>query len=190
MTPVEKSRNILSKRNTFTRTAVLVGIAILVNVFLVYVVRVFYHEPSFTDFCPEERVVKQASNQESCLASGGQWNENGLTGAFSGYSEKAAVSDFCDEQFTCSRSFTDATSLYNRNSFVIFVIVGAALLLCSPFVRDAKTVSSALSLGGVIALIFGSMRYWSDMDDRLRVVTSGVALLALLIISWKRFKDE
>jgi hypothetical protein len=41
----------------------------------------------------------------------------------------------------------------------------------------------------VLALIIGSIRYWSDMDDILRVALLGIALGSLLGIAWKKFRD-
>ena len=176
------------KHSALVRIAVLVGIAFLLNVFLAYLVRVFYHEPMQEDFCKEEQVVALIPNSESCLAVGGQWNESNPVEAIP--PGKGLVSGYCNAQYTCFKNFESAYSLYNRNLFIVFVIAGVALLLGSTFLTGAKTVSSGLSLGGVIALIVGSIRYWSDMDDRLRVVVSGVALLTLLVIAWKRFRDE
>lgn len=185
----EKKSPIISVGSVaFVRVAVVIGIAILINVFLAYLVRVFYLEPTYTDFCPESQVVKPVPDQESCLSIGGQWNEPGASGPV--MSGKGSDSAYCNAQFTCSKDFEKANSLYNRNLFIVFVAVGAVLLFGSPFLAAARTVSSGLSLGGVIALIFGSLRYWSDMDDRLRVFVSGMALVALLAIAWRRFKDE
>ncbi len=184
----KKSPGVSSGSAALVRVAVVIGIAILINVFLAYLVRVFYLEPTYTDFCPESQVVKPVPDQEACLSIGGQWNESGTSGPV--LEGRGSGSAYCNEQFTCSKDFEKANSLYNRNLFIVFVIAGAALLFGSPFLAAARTVSSGLSLGGVIALIFGSLRYWSDMDDRLRVVVSGAALLALLAIAWRRFKDE
>jgi len=175
-------------RGGFVRTATIIGIAVLANVFLAYLVRVFYHAPEPEDFCPERRVVEQLTDRTACLDSGGQWNELDPAEAVSaGF--PTGISGYCDERFTCQREFESALDLYNRNLFVVFIVVGALLLFGSAFLSGVGAISSGLSLGGVIALIFGSMRYWSAMDDRLRVAVSGIALAALIVIAWKKFKD-
>ncbi len=176
------------RQDGLVRVAMIIGIAILLNVFLAYLVRVFYHAPEFTDFCPEKPVVEQLTDRSACLGAGGQWNELDPAEAVSaGF--PAGISGYCDERFACSKDFESATALYNRNLFVVFIVAGAMLLLGSPFLSGVGAISSGLSLGGVIALIFGSMRYWSAMDDRLRVAVSGIALIALIVIAWKKFKD-
>jgi len=183
----EENGKVAPGRNALVRVTVLIGIAILVNVFLAYLVRVFYHEPAYTDFCPESQVVESLPDRGSCLSVGGQWNEPDSSQQVP--YEKRMVG-YCNAQFTCSKDFQSAEALYSRNLFVVFVVAGVLLLLGSAFLTGSKTMSSGLSLGGVFALIFGALRYWSDMDDRLRVVVSGIALFALLAIAWKRFRDE
>lgn len=175
------------ERNAFVRVAVIVGIAVLINVFVAYFVRVFYSVPEYEVFCPEVSVVEPIIDRETCLSSGGQWTEADPSEPIAVGGGK--VSGYCDEQFSCRKEYKQAEDRYGRDLFIVFVAVGAALLLGSPFLTGSKTVSSGLSLGGVIALIFGSLRYWSAMDDRLRVIVSGVALVALLVIAWKRFKE-
>jgi hypothetical protein len=174
--------------SAFIRIAIVIGIAVLVNIFLAYLVRAFYVEPIYTDFCPETPVVKPIIDQDSCLSIGGQWNESRIPESVS--TVKGSDYAYCNEQFTCSKNFERENSLYNRNLFGVFIIVSVVLLLGSPFLSGVRTVSSGLSLGGVMGLIFGSVRYWSDMDDWLRVIVSGVSLVSLLIIAWNRFKDE
>ncbi len=175
------------KGSPLVRAAVIVGIAILINVFLAYLVRVFYLEPEYADFCKESNVVTQSVDREACLSVGGQWTEPEM-GAMSS-DGKERLFGYCNEQFTCQKEYERSESLYNRNLFVVFIVAGVALLLGSSFLTGAKVVSSALSFGGVLAIVFVSLRYWSDMDDRLRVVVSGVALAALIVIAWKRFKE-
>ena len=79
--------------------------------------------------------------------------------------------------------------VYNRNVFVVFVVAGILLLIGSVYLAGAEAVSLGLSFGGVLSLVIGSMRYWSDMNDILRVIILGVALVGLIYVAWKKFKD-
>lgn len=188
MTSAGNSAVPAKRPNALVRVTVVIGIAILLNVFLAYLVRVFSLEPTFTDFCPEKQVIEPLADQDSCVAAGGQWTAPDRSQPVP-YGKEAIVGS-CNEQFTCSKDFRTADALYARNLFIVFVIVGVLLLLGGTVLSGSRTVSSGLSLGGVFALLFGSLRYWSDMDDRLRVVVSGIALLSLLVIAWRRFRDE
>jgi hypothetical protein len=98
-------------------------------------------------------------------------------------------SGYCNQEFTCQQKFEDANKVYNRNVFIVFTVVGIAALAASVFAGAAEAVALGLSFGGVLSLIIGSVRYWSDMEDILRVVILGVALAALIWTAYKKFKD-
>jgi hypothetical protein len=170
------------KRSNIIKWGLILGIAIIVNLFLVYAVRVLYEEPQFTDFCPEKQVNEAITTAENCVAVGGQWNANVP-------SDKTVPAGYCDENFTCQKGYEVVNKVHTRNVFIIFVIAGIVLLIASVFVRGSEAVSLGLSFGGVLALIVGSLSYWSDMNDVLRVVILGLALATLLTIAWKQFRD-
>src|SRR6185369_7009050 len=174
-----------NKKSSFIKWALILSIAIVINLFVTYVVQVLYPMPDFTKFCPEKQVNRVIDTEEQCVSVGGQWNENDMKG-----SPTAPQPDgFCDATFTCQKQFTESTSMYNRNVFVVFIVAGIALLLGSVFLSGAEAVSLGLSFGGVLALIVGSVRYWSDMNDFLRVILLGIALAGLIYVAWKKFHD-
>jgi hypothetical protein len=72
---------------------------------------------------------------------------------------------------------------------VALVILGVLSLITGFFIRKSAAVSLGLSLGGVLALVVGSVRYWSDMNDYLRVAVLAVALVILVVIGVKKVKD-
>ena len=96
---------------------------------------------------------------------------------------------YCDVNYTCSKQYEDVMKVYNRNVFVVFVIAGIVLLIGSVYLAGVEVISLGLAFGGVLALIIGSTRYWSAMDDILRVIILGVALVGLFFVAWKKFKD-
>ena len=183
----KETKNFSASGATAIKWGIILGIVILANVFLTYLVRVIYHEPEFEDFCVEEQVVEPITNREACLSAGGQWHEPDPSEPIPAGMENRV--GYCDEHYTCSEEYDDARALYNRNLFLIFTVVGAILLLVSTQLSGVSVVSTGISLAGVLALIIGSVRYWSDMDDLLRVGVSGVALVALIALAWKKFKD-
>ncbi len=179
----------VKKRSAVIKWALVFGIAIVINLFLTYLVRVVHHEPMFEDFCPAKQVNEAIETKEACLSVGGQWNENVEMKYPGQMTVVPQPAGYCDVNFTCQKAFEDMSAVYNRNVFIVFVIAGIALLAGSVFLSAVETVSLALSFGGVLALIIGSMRYWSDMDDILRVIVLGIALIALIGIAYKKFRD-
>ena len=99
------------------------------------------------------------------------------------------VSSYCNATYTCQKQYEEAMKIYNRNVFVIFVIAGILLLAGSVWRPLAGVISLAFSFGGVLAFLIGATRYWSDMDDVLRVLILGAALASLISLVWKKFKE-
>jgi small-conductance mechanosensitive channel len=179
------------KKSSIIKWALIIGIAIVVNLFLVYLVDAIYNEPLYTDFCPERQVNRAIESEAACLEVGGQWNENVVK-------EKVSIPEqqympvppgYCNENYTCGKQYEDVLKVYNRNVFVVFIVAGILLLIGSAYLGGTETVALGLAFGGVIALIIGSARYWSDMNDILRVVILGVALVCLIYVAWKKFQD-
>ena len=182
------------KQSAVLKWTLVFAIAIILNLFWTYATRVVYHEPEYETFCPQSQVIDLIETKEACLEVGGQWNANiGMKEPMAVSPENTAkptgyAQGYCDQTFTCNKNFQDATELYNRNFFIIFVIVGIASLILSVFLIGSEVVSLGLSFGGVLSLIIGSMSYWSNMNDMLRVVILGLALASLIWLAYKKFQ--
>jgi len=170
------------KQSVLVRYAVLGGIVILTNLFAVYALQVVYPEPTYDTFCKVEQVKKSFANEEECVSNGGQWNASTGQG-------DALQTAYCNADFTCSQEHQKAYSLYSRNVFIVFVAFGLFLLIGSLFVSGSTLIASSLSFAGTLALIIGALGYWSDMNDILRLVVLGVALVTVLYLAWKKFED-
>ncbi|MEK9173943.1 MAG: hypothetical protein AAB845_01630 [Patescibacteria group bacterium] len=183
--PKKKEKLVKSKprkQSVLVRYSVLGGMVILINLFAVYALEVAYPEPKYENFCKVEQVRKTFANEEECVGNGGQWNA-------SSDAKEMPQSAYCNADFTCSKDYDKAYSLYSRNVFVVFVAFGLFLLVGSLFVSGSTLVASGLSFAGTLALIIGSFGYWSDMNDILRLVILGLALATILYLAWKKFED-
>jgi hypothetical protein len=187
--------------NKVLKWLLIIGIVIVLNLFFVYGIMVFYHAPVFDNFCPVSQVTVAPTGEAECVAAGGGWT------TYTSPSQPSPAAPvvmpqkttspviatepagYCDVNFTCQKNFTSAESVYNRNVFVILVILGVISLVAGFFISGSAAVSLGLSLGGVLALVIGSVRYWSDMNDYLRVAVLAVALVILVIIGIKKVKD-
>jgi hypothetical protein len=182
--------------NKVLKWLLILGIVIVLNLFFVYGIKVFYNAPAFENFCPVSQVTTAPTTEAECVAVGGGWTSNASYVAPVPMAQKTVPSvisnqpaGYCDLNFTCQKQFMAANSVYNRNVFVVLVILGVLSLVAGFFISSSAAVSLGLSLGGVLALVVGSVRYWSDMNDYLRVAVLAVALVILVIIGVKRVKD-
>lgn len=174
----------------------IVGIALVVNLFFNYTLAVVYDTPDYNDYCKQEQVRVIPETENECVAVGGQWTP---ATAFQKSVSRGEVNvpavmspemqGYCDPDFMCRQGYEDANKAYNRNIFVALVVLGVALVIGSFFIVGAEAVSLGLSFGGILSIITGAMRYWGDMDDYTRVAVLGVALIALIWFGVKKFRE-
>lgn len=174
--------------------ALIVAIVVVLNLFFNYAVSLVYEAPKWEVFCKQEQVNIAPENQKECIDKGGAWNEGGdvtIKGnvAVPTVTPSGERVGWCDVNFTCQKEFNEAQRLYNRNVFVVLVVLGVISLVAGFFLSEITAVSLGLSFGGVLSFIVGSVRYWSDMDNYLQVIILGLALIALIWLGIKKIKD-
>lgn len=182
-----------AKTKSIVKWALILSIVIVLNLFFNYTISLIYKTPQFENFCPVELTSRAYTEKNSCVDVGGGWNETTVPMEVKSASAPTLttqqISGYCDVTYSCSKVYNSAQSVYNRNVFIVLVILGIASLSVGVFVTGISVVSLGLSFGGVISLLIGSIRYWSDMDDWLRVAVLGVALVALIWLGVKKIRD-
>lgn len=174
--------------SSFAKWAFVVALVIVTNLFLYYAIASVYHEPKFEKFCPVQPVNYVTA--ESCVSAGGQWTNNNLAPT----EITKAIKDgqpigWCDANFTCNQQFNDAHSVYNRNVFLILVVVGIIILTIGIFI-PIEVLSLGFAWSGVIALIIAAIRYWSDANNVLKLIVLAVALGVLIWLAVKKMRGE
>lgn len=187
------------RARSFFKWILVVGLVIVTNLFFYFAIDAFYKSPKYENFCKNEQVRPLIKTQDECVSKGGQWTETPAKEAYLYQNEKSApipipapgetIGGYCNEYFTCQKDYEGAMKVYNRNLFIILVILGVLLVMGSYYVAVYGAVSLGFALAGILSLIIGATRYWSDMDERLRVVVLGAALVSLIWYGIKKFKD-
>lgn len=172
--------------------ALTLGIVIILNLLFNVGLELFVKEPQHADFCTERQVRPAVPNQEACLAVGGQWSEN-VQGKYppapQAVTPEPVPAGYCNEYFTCQKEYDAARREYNRNAFITLIIAGVIAILAGMFITVSAPVSLGLSWGGVLSLIIGSVRYWSDMNTEVRFIILLVAFAALIWIGIKKIQE-
>lgn len=166
-----------------------VAIVVVLNLFFNFAIKLAYGAPEWEAFCPQKQVNIAPETQTKCVAAGGAWTENNVVPAKPAIRGEIQPRGWCDPNFTCQKNYNDALELYNRNVFIVLVIAGLLSLIIGFFLNTISSVSLGLSLGGVLSFIIGTIRYWSNMDDYLRVIILGLALAALIWLGVKKIRD-
>jgi hypothetical protein len=160
-----------------------IGIVVVLNLFFNFSLKLIYDAPKYEDYCKMEQINIAPKTQQACVDQGGRWSENNYP-----IEKGSEVMGYCDVDFTCRQEFSDMNSVYNRNVFMVLVALGIASVVAGMFIT-VSSVSLGLSLGGVLSFVIASMRYWSDMDEYLRVIVLAIALFALIWVGVKKLKD-
>lgn len=164
----------------FVRWAVVLGIIIILNVFFTVVRSLIFPEPVY----PSHSAMTEAS----CTEQGGVWTS--LNNAGSGVTiVKAPVTDsYCDFSAT-EKTWKEMMADFQLRGFIFMLVAGIIALVAGVLIVNASVISTGLSFGGVVAFIIGSIGYWNEADNWIRLAISLVALLALLYLAWKKFRD-
>lgn len=169
--------------NKWKKLAMALSLIIILNVFFNVTIDTFYKMPDWVSSCPDKLNSVSYEDKKTCEEVGGMWTEN------MGYPKEAGVTGYCNAQYTCQKEYEAATSVYNRNVFVVLTALGALTIIAALFAALPSSVSSGLLYGGILSLIIGTIRFWSDMDDYIRFIVTGVVLILLITIGVKKMKD-
>ena len=177
------------EKNSALKWILVIGIMVVLNLFFNYSIELIYDSPQWDTYCLQSQVTIQPRTQEDCVAQGGGWTDDGTRREIGGEATPKALTGYCDLNYTCGKTFEAVNSVYSRNVFTILVILGILSLVAGFFISGAEAVSLGLSLGGVLSFIIGSIRYWSNMDDYLRVIVLGLTLGILIWLGIKKLQD-
>ncbi len=177
----------MDKTSKVFRWSLIIGIVIVLNLFFNYALSLVYKEPDYVKFCPNEQIIEPINTREQCLAKGGQWNENIYPKTVPG---EVRIEGYCDQQFTCRQDYDSARKTYDRNVFVTLVILGVLSIIVGNFLKGSQVLGQALSLGGVLSFVIASMRYWHSADNWIKVIILAIALILLVWLALKKFRDQ
>lgn len=173
------------------QTLLAISIAVVLAFFLGYAVDYFYNGPERDDFC---KGIDLEIKVDHC-------NNSGIPKPFTkdnSYFCNCRDSDPQDkdsekvcyaenpEYRRCWEQYDKLRDDYERNTFVILVILGMAAMFVGGVLMHLESVSSGIMAGGVLTLIYSVLRYWSRSPEFLKLVILGSALVTLIWIGYKK----
>ncbi len=162
-----------------------IAIAIILTFFIAYGINTFYKNPEWEDFCDEKTIVKPNITEQECLDTGGKWTEERFPRPVEGQPE---VTGYCDQQYTCRQEYEDSREAYNRIVFIISGILGLIAVIIGGIVLKLESVSAGIMGGGILTIIYGTLRYWGHLEDIGRFIILGLILVVLIFIGYKYLK--
>ncbi len=200
----------------FKHVLLAIAIALVFVFFVGFGIATFYKVPKYENFCPQGE-FKEVLSQEKCEAEKGKWvsyegynrgvpkpavdigGNQFLCTKLSDIGKNVTLNcetlqqiqqaGYCDLYFYCSQDFQKVNEHYNRNVFIIASGIGIIALIVG-FALGMASVSAGFMGGGVLTILYGTIRYWSDLPDYGRFVILGIVLAILIWLGYKRIKKE
>ncbi|MCF7862195.1 GRP family sugar transporter [Candidatus Woesearchaeota archaeon] len=160
-----------------------IAIAIILAFFLGYGVVTFYKENCSDDnyirypekinytLCSEVE-SDYSQTQSDCYKDGGRprfdYDENG-----------------CGIMTECNMCYAH----YEKTVFILNVILGIICVILGGVVLKHPSVSSGIMSGGILVLIYSTIRYWGLLQDYLRIIILGIVLAILIWMGYKKLNN-
>ncbi|MEE9525974.1 MAG: hypothetical protein V3V78_05200 [Candidatus Woesearchaeota archaeon] len=144
----------------------MIAIAIIFALFVGYGIDTFYEAPEYRDYCEEYARPSPIDR-----------------------TNQTEFDEFVEKNNACLDEHKEAYEVYSRNVFIITLIIGLIAVIIGGILLKVESVSSGIMAGGVLTLIYGTMRYWGDMTKYLRFSVLTIVLIVLIWIGYKKFKD-
>ena len=152
-----------------------IAIAILFLLFVAYAIQTFYPEPTRTNL---NWGLYEARGE--CEGAGGEWVsvDDKIPVASENVDEPEIPRGYCYLQ-------DKVIERYNRNVFFISLIVGIITIVVGVLL-SMEAVSAGFMGGGVLLVVYGTIRYWGSLSDVFRTIMLGLALVVLVWIGYKK----
>jgi hypothetical protein len=168
------------------QTILAIAIAVVLALFVGFSIHAFYPGPKYENYCNINQPQRPYETNETCKASGGRWNDYGGAQPKCPPEQTYCPNGYCDMYYNCQRSFDDANRVYTRNVFIAATIIGLIAVLIGGVILKLESVSSGIMGGGVLSMIYGTIVYWMDASNYLRVIILGIVLAILIWMGYKK----
>lgn len=155
-----------------------IAIALILAFFVGYGIEVFDPSPKHEDFCPRD--LHEIDNKESCQDQGGSWNI-----ADTEMERPIPIKGFCQPSKKCYDQFEQSSSKHDRIVFITAAIIGLLSIMVG-IVLKKDTVNTGVLSGGLLLILYGTIRYWRHADNLLKFVILGISLAILIWIGYKK----
>ncbi len=160
--------------NRWKKVGLALAIMIVFNLFVNVGIYTFYKGPEYDDYCAAVVAPdKEIKTEARCAELNGSWQGS-----------------YCDLYKSCNDQFQSVESVYNRNVFIVLVVIGTVALIAGLFLQQVSAVANGFMFGGIISIFIGTVRYWSNMDEYLRFAILGIVLAILIWLGVSKLRDS
>lgn len=179
------------------KIALTIAVGVLLALFVGFLVDALYSSPKYDDYCNtnpypiayEKGVVRElvdncpnitvsSSDERACYDMRGYIAFN--------YTSSCPSSYYCE---TCQVRFDDYNKIYSRNLFLILAPISIVLIIIGLFL-SLEAIGSGFILGGILILIYATIRVFGDLSKVMRVVLLGIELVLVLWLGYKKIEKS
>ncbi|MBN1377185.1 hypothetical protein JW949_02525 [Candidatus Woesearchaeota archaeon] len=153
------------KKSKIKKNILSISIMIIFVLFIGYGIETFYSSPKYYDFCNYSRFYDEMDYKD--------------------LNDSASIK----EQEACFNEYDNVREIYNRNVFIITLIIGLSALLAGALILQSESVSSGIMGGGILTIIYGTLVFWGNMSKYIRFIILAFVLALLIWLGYKKFKD-
>lgn len=171
------------KENKILKWALILSIVIVANLFFNYALSLTLNSPDHDEYCPFEKTSQVIETKEACQQADGIWNP------VPSVEKNVKPAGYCDLYSKCNNSYEEAAKVYEQKVFIALVVIGVVVLVASFFVGTNPVLGSAFALVAVLDFVIASIRYWQYSNELLKVGILFIALVALIYLAVRKFKN-
>ncbi|NOZ81447.1 MAG: hypothetical protein GXP63_07325 [DPANN group archaeon] len=87
----------------------------------------------------------------------------------------------------CEQEYDHASEARNRMIFIASLIIGVIVIVAGGMFLKAEPVSIGMMGGGILTIIYGTLRYWGRLEDVGRFLILGIVLGILIWVGYRKF---
>src|SRR3989344_1654824 len=164
-----------------------IALAIIFVLFIHFGLNTFYISPKWDDYCgPNKYMPGEIYSEQNCIAFNGTWTPYPLPEK---RAENITVTGWCDLTRECQESFDTVNEQYNRVIFILAGIIGLVTIIAATFL-NVESVALGLMGGGVLTIIYGTIRYLGNAEDWLRFAILGIVLIILIGLAYMKLSKK
>ncbi|MBN1385430.1 hypothetical protein JW968_00455 [Candidatus Woesearchaeota archaeon] len=168
----------------FKHVVMTVAIAIMFALVVGFGIEAFYPSPEWEDYCGKEfPEPMKAIDESKCADMDRYYQECGEDIPKFTYDENGCrVFERCD---TCNRDFREDNKKHSQIVFYMATILGLIGIIFGVYWR-IDFMGSGVMIGGILLIIYGTIRYFGDMSRIMRFIVLLLEFLVLIGISYKK----
>lgn len=178
----------METQHFFKHSAMIFGIAVLFSLLVGLVADAALRAPEYDDYCVSDSGYSVKPIPENCTRDyqgGNECYKQGGIAVWKYDNRGCQIFDRCD---FCNKDYDKAREQYERNTFLMTTPVGLVAIIVGIY-WPVEFIGTGFMFGGVLASIYGTVRYFGQMSKFVRVAVIFIELCVLLFVGYKKLTN-